>query len=165
MRRIVLLVHNVRSTHNVGSLLRTSDGFGIEKVYLCGYTPYPTLKNDSRLPHLQRSISQRIHKTALGAEQSVVVDHTSNIKKLIRGLKNAGFTVAALEQTLKAKELTEFKAKADIALLVGEETKGLPKELLVLTDLALEIPMLGQKESFNVAVAAAIALYHLRYQA
>ena len=88
MRRLILIVYNVRSPHNVGSVLRTSDGLGVAKVYLCGYTPYPVLKNDDRLPHLRDSITQRIHKTALGAERSVAIEHRADTKSLILELKN-----------------------------------------------------------------------------
>ncbi len=165
MRRIALIVHDVRSAHNVGSVLRTADGLGIEKVYLSGYTPYPKAKNDSRLPHIADAVARRIRKTALGAEKFVPWQHVSDIVTLIQRLKRTGFTLIALEQTSKARDIAAFKSNKDIALIVGEETKGLPDKIIKLSDLQLQIPMLGQKESFNVSVAAAIALYHLRYHA
>ncbi|KKU19890.1 MAG: tRNA/rRNA methyltransferase (SpoU) [Candidatus Saccharibacteria bacterium GW2011_GWA2_46_10] len=164
VKKLRLIIHNVRSTYNVGSLLRTSDGLGVEKVYMTGYTPYPQVKNDRRLPHLQQSISRRIHKTALGAEDTVVCEHQPDIKILISKLQKSGFQVVALEQTAQAKNIIDFKLNNDTALIVGEEISGLEPEIVAMTDWQLEIPMLGQKESFNVAVAAAIALYHLRYK-
>ncbi|OGL35055.1 hypothetical protein A3F65_01800 [Candidatus Saccharibacteria bacterium RIFCSPHIGHO2_12_FULL_47_16b] len=164
MTKLVLIIHNVRSAHNVGSMLRTADGLGIEEVYLTGYTPYPPAVNDKRLPHIRQSTGRRIHKTALGAEKTVKWQHTSNVKKLIKDLKLKGFTVAALEQTAGALDISKYHSDSAMALLVGTETTGLVAEIIALCDDALMIPMLGQKESFNVAVAAAIALYHLRYK-
>lgn len=158
-----MIVHNVRSTHNVGSLLRTCDGLGVEKVYMTGYTPYPGIKKDTRLPHLVKSLSQRIHKTALGAETSVAFKYRSDIKGLLTELRQSGFKIVGLEQTVKSSNITKFKTKDPIALIVGEEVAGLSLDIVALTDWQLEIPMLGQKESFNVAVAAAMALYHLRF--
>lgn len=163
MKRLYLIVHNVRSTHNVGSLLRTADGLGIDKVYLTGYTPYPKKSGDHRLPHLANSVAKRIHKTALGAEKSISWNYQRDIEKLLAKLKTAGWQIAALEQTETAIDLTKFKTEWDTALVVGTEVGGLPVEVIALTDLQLQIPMSGKKESFNVAVAAAIGLYHLHF--
>src|ERR1700752_2164597 len=99
MREIILIVHNVRSCHNVGSLLRTADGLGLAKVYLTGYTPYPKMPGDTRLPHLDAKITKQINKTALGAEETVVWKQVTDISQAVDQLKLAGFTVAALEQT------------------------------------------------------------------
>src|SRR5579863_6553497 len=101
-RQIILIAHNVRSTHNIGSLLRTADGLGVKKVYLTGYTPYPLSKTDERLPHLAKKIDARIHKTALGAEKSVSWEHESDVFKVISKLRQDGFLVAALEQNSKS---------------------------------------------------------------
>lgn len=161
MRSIILIVHNVRSAHNVGSLLRTADGLGIERVYFTGYTPYPALENDNRLPHLRDKIERQIDKTALGAQKSVPWRHAEHIGDVIKKLKADNFVIAALEQTAKAKSLPKFKPHGNIALVVGNEVEGLDNEVLALADIHLQIPMLGAKESFNVAVSGAIALYHL----
>ena len=163
MRQIVLVAHNVRSAHNVGSLLRTADGLGVDKIYLTGYTPYPAMKNDERLPHIASKIHRQIQKTALGAEKSVNWQPYKELLELIRTLKAEGFEVVALEQTKGAISLTEFKPKKDIALFVGSEIGGLDKKILEEADACVEIPMRGKKESFNVAIAAAITLYHLRH--
>lgn len=164
MRLIVLVVCDVRSAHNVGSLLRTAEGLGVAKVFLAGYTPYPEVQDDSRLPHLRRRISSRIHKTALGAEKYLDWEHIEDIAAVAKKLKEEAYLLAALEQTTESVELDKFTSKAPkIALFVGNEVGGLDNEVLRLMDFHLQIPMRGRKESFNVAVAAAMALYHLRY--
>jgi len=162
VRKIILVVHNVRSAHNVGSVLRTADGLGLEAVYLTGYTPYPPSPNDQRLPHLAQKAGRQIHKTALGAEVAVRWQHEPDITKAIDKLRTAGYIVAALEQTNKSINLADFKPPDRLALVVGSEVGGLEKAVLELCDVHLQIPMSGQKESFNVSIAAAIALYHLK---
>ncbi len=162
MKEIVLIVHNVRSTHNVGSLLRTADGLGVAQVYLSGFTPYPIVKNDERLPHLAKKINSQIAKTALGAEKTVNVTHIDKPKLLFQHLQAQGYVICALEQTSKSTDITKFKPPKKVALVVGREVGGLEAEILKLCDEVLEIPMLGQKESFNVAVATAMALFHIR---
>src|SRR4051794_35542335 len=99
MRVINLVIHNIRSTHNVGSILRSADGFGVNHVYLTGYTPYPEIENDDRLPHLRQKLAQQIKKTALGAENTVAWSHENNADELILKLKQDGFEIIALEQT------------------------------------------------------------------
>jgi 23S rRNA (guanosine2251-2'-O)-methyltransferase len=158
---IVLIIHNIRSAHNVGSLLRSADGFGIEKVYLTGFSPYPKKNNDERLPHLADKIERRIQKTALGAEKSVVWEQSGNILPIISQLKSNGYTVAALEQTAHAQSLQDFTPPAKIAIIVGNEVDGIDQDTLKLADVNLQIPMHGQKESFNVSIAGSIALYQL----
>jgi 23S rRNA (guanosine2251-2'-O)-methyltransferase len=163
---IALIVHDIRSCHNVGSLLRTADGLGIEHVYLTGYTPYPVEKDDSRLPHLTAKIGRQIHKTALGAENTVAWSHAESAPAVIAQLKRGGYRIAALEQSEAAVPLQSFQAKGQkLALLLGREVDGIEAELLKLADIVLEIPMLGRKESFNVVQAAAMALYHCRFLA
>ncbi len=162
-REIILIVHNIRSTHNVGSLLRTADGLNLSHVYLTGYTPYPKSPHDLRLPHLAQKIDRQISKTALGAEKSVPWSYVEKIEQLIELLKNKGYMVAALEQTDTAESLGDFKPPDKIALLLGNEVEGIDTKTLELVDKHLEIPMLGKKESFNVAAAAAMALYRLRF--
>jgi 23S rRNA (guanosine2251-2'-O)-methyltransferase len=163
MREIVLVVHNVRSALNIGSILRTAEGLGIKKVYLTGYTPYPESADDSRLAHHSRKTSQQIHKTALGAELLISWQHEPNSNLVIDKLKAGGYTIAALEQTPASVELNSVHFDKAIALIVGNEVDGLDSDLLESSDIHLHIPMSGQKESFNVAVAAGIALYHLKY--
>src|SRR2546430_11852145 len=98
MRSIILIAHNLRSCHNVGSLLRTAEGLGIEKVILSGYTPYPMHTNDRRLPHLAQKITKQIHKTALGAEETLAWEHHADLLPVLARLKKRGYAVAGLEQ-------------------------------------------------------------------
>ena len=162
-KQLVLIAHNLRSSHNVGSLLRTAEGLGVTKVILSGYTPYPLTNRDTRLPHLARKIDGQIVKTALGAEKLIDWEHQEAIGPVISSLRAEGYKVYGLEQTAGATQLPEFNAPARLALIVGREVEGLELEILDLCDGALEIPMLGKKESFNVVQAAAMALYHCRY--
>lgn len=159
-RQIVLIAHNLRSCHNVGSLLRTAEGLGVKEVILSGYTPYPLHKNDTRLPHLAVKQGRDIHKTALGAEDLVKWHQVSDISTLIADLKKVGFEVWALEQTKASISLPNFKPPQKCAIIIGREVEGLESEVLALANGAVEIPMAGQKESFNVVQAAAMALYH-----
>lgn len=161
MHEVCLIVHDVRSCHNVGSLLRTAEGLGVYKVFLTGYTPYPETVKDARLPHLRAKISRQINKTALGAEETVDWEHREDALSLLAELKKQGWHIAALEQAAGSVGLPEHKPDAKTALVVGSEIGGLDKSVLETADVCLEIPMKGKKESFNVAVAAAIALYHL----
>lgn len=163
MTELVLIAHNLRSSHNVGSLLRTAEGLGVGKVWLTGYSPYPLSPSDKRLPHLARRTDTQIAKTALGAEKLVPWEHAEDIRTVIDGLKADGFTVAGLEQTPGSIALPGYKPPRKLALVAGRETEGLEPEVLELCDLSLEIPMPGRKESFNVVQAAAMALYHLRF--
>lgn len=162
MKQIALIVDNVRSTHNVGSLLRTCDGLGVSVVYLCGITPYPKGgQSDIRLPHIAERTHKDIHKTALGAEVYQKWLYKNDITELIEDLKQNGWTVVALEQTKRSKNINTYKPNSKTALIVGPEVTGISKSVVDLCDKALEIPMRGKKESLNVAVAAAIALYLL----
>jgi tRNA G18 (ribose-2'-O)-methylase SpoU len=163
MLKIVLVVHNVRSAHNVGSILRSADGFGVEAVYLTGYTPYPHSKDDERLPHIAKRVSAQIAKTALGADSSVKWRYERDISNLLSRLKKQGFLIVALEQTANSGNLTVFNPPRPVALIAGSEVGGLDDGALNAADVTVAIPMLGAKESFNVAVAAAVALYHLRW--
>jgi 23S rRNA (guanosine2251-2'-O)-methyltransferase len=159
MQEVVLIVHNVRSTHNVGSLLRSADGFGVSHVYLTGYTPYPKKDNDERLPHIADKLQRQINKTALGADQNIAWSQSDEIAQVIKDLKTKGFLIAALEQTKTAVDLGSFKPKGKIALIVGNEVDGIDTQALGQADTHLQIPMRGKKESFNVAIAGGIALY------
>lgn len=163
MAKLYLIVHNVRSVYNVGSLLRTADGLGVERIYLSGYSPYPQSPRDERLPFEAVKIDRKIRKTALGAETSAAWEHVADIAKLVNGLRARHIKLLALEQTARAIDITKFKNQSSAALIVGSERGGLPDEVLAVCDEHLQIPMFGQKESFNVSVAAAMALYHLKF--
>lgn len=163
MRHIIVIAHNIRSTHNIGSLLRTADGLGIESVYLTGYTPYPKKPHDDRLPHLADKLDAAIHKTALGAEKSVTWHQEPDIFTVLSQLREQGYAICALEQTNTALSLPEFQPPEKCALLLGSEVTGIDHELLKQADQHIVIPMFGKKESFNVIQAAAMALYHFRF--
>jgi tRNA G18 (ribose-2'-O)-methylase SpoU len=157
------MIHNVRSCLNVGAMLRTAEGLGVAEVILTGYTPYPIKDSDERLPYLAAKISKRIAKTSLGAEQTVPWQHYEDIEPVIENLKNDGYSVAALELAENSVKLPDFNSPEKLAIIVGNEPAGLEEEVISLCDVTLEIPMFGQKESFNVASAAAMALYHCRF--
>jgi tRNA G18 (ribose-2'-O)-methylase SpoU len=163
MRSLILIAHNLRSTHNVGSLLRTAEGLGVVEVWLTGYTPYPLMTDDPRLPHLARKIDAQIHKTALDAEQQIKWQSDTSITRVVEQIRADGYTIMALEQAPDAINLSEYQPPDKLALVLGREAEGLEPEVLALCDGALEIPMFGQKESFNVVQAAAMALYHARF--
>ncbi|HET9411836.1 MAG TPA: TrmH family RNA methyltransferase [Candidatus Saccharimonadales bacterium] len=158
---IIVIAHNIRSTHNVGSILRTADGFGVKRVFLTGYTPYPTQPDDTRLPHIRNKITNQIHKTALGAEQTVPVTYSQDVLGILTALKQQGYRLVALEQGAKAVPLPQLRPAQHVALLLGEEVHGINPDLQKLCDTITEIPMAGKKESFNVSVATGIALYQL----
>lgn len=163
MKRLIVIAHNLRSAHNVGSLLRTAEGLGITEVIFSGYTPFPELPNDPRLPHEVVKLNKLIHKTALGAEHSQVWRRVDDIKQLFSELQNAGYTIAAVEQTANSIALPEYRSPEKLAVVLGREVEGVETEVLEACDVALEIPMFGQKESFNVVQAAAMVLYHCRF--
>jgi len=158
MPKITLLLHNIRSTHNVGSIFRTAEGFGVNRIILTGYTPYPIHPEDSRLPHLAEKLTKQIQKTALGAISSVPFEHHDN---LLTWLEGNTLPLVALEQADRSTYLTDFNPPDEFVLVLGEEVNGIPAELLVKCDSVVEIPMRGKKESFNVSVATGIALYAL----
>ncbi len=150
-RRLCLLAHNVRSLWNVGSFFRTCDAFEIEKLYLTGYTGFPP--------------RQEISKTAIGADEWVPWEHAADPLTIIRGLRATGWTIVSLELTGKSVALKTYKPFSKTCLVVGHELDGVPESILSLSDDVVKIPMLGQKESLNVAVAAGVALHHLRFAA
>lgn len=163
MRDLVVIAHDIRSTHNVGALLRTAEGFGVQRVWFTGYTPYPSTKPDARLPHVAAKLDRQIHKTALGAEDLITWEHMPDVLECIAHLKHTGFTIAALEQAPGSIPLPEFTTPPKLALLLGREVEGIAADLLAQCDVVLEIPMFGAKESFNVVQAAAMALYQCRF--
>jgi 23S rRNA (guanosine2251-2'-O)-methyltransferase len=161
VKEIVVIAHNIRSTHNVGSIFRTCEGFGVLKLILSGYTPYPLVTGDSRLPHIANKLTAQIHKTALGAETMVAFEYQAQPDLL--SLRARGYKIVGLEQDGRSTMTPDYLAPAKVALLLGEEVDGLTPELRNQCDDLIEIPMRGQKESFNVSVAAGIALYALNY--
>ena len=153
----------MRSTHNVGSLLRTAECLGVQKVILSGYTPYPRTPDDGRLPHIADKLSAQIHKTALGAEDLVPWEHVSDVTTELRELKAKEYAIAALEQSPRSTVISSWTPPDKIAVLLGREVEGVAPELLAFCDTILEIPQFGHKESLNVVQAAAIALYQAQF--
>ncbi|MEK7606472.1 MAG: TrmH family RNA methyltransferase [Patescibacteria group bacterium] len=147
----VVVLDNIRSVHNVGSLFRTCEGAGVSKLYLCGVTPAPKDRFGRIRPDLA--------KVALGTENLVPWEEVKGTATCISKLKEEGFTIVAVEQDERSKDFKMFTAKEKTAFVFGEETKGLSKELVDMCDEILEIPMQGEKESLNVSVAAGIVLF------
>lgn len=148
---LVVLVDNVRSAWNVGSILRSADGFGFSHAYLCGITPTPE--------------QEAVQKTSLGAEEFVTWSHHKDAVKLIKGLRLEGWKIVGLEEDKRAISLKKFSEsihQQPTVLIIGNEVTGVDPGLLKLCDEILYIPMHGQKRSFNVAVAFGVAAYALR---
>lgn len=160
--KIVIIVNDIRSAHNVGSLIRTADGFGVSHIYFTGYTPYPVTKNDKRLPHISSKITTQISKTALGAENEVFWSHHQNLIDLISKLKSENYEIIALEQNNKSISIREFVTQKNTAVLIGNEVNGIDPALIELCDKIVEIPMFGKKESLNVVQATAVLLYQIK---
>ncbi len=163
MTDIVLIAHDIRSTHNVGALLRTAECMGVSHIYFTGYTPYPEAPHDERLPHERRKLSSQIDKTALGAAKLVDWSHETDIDELLARIKEQGCVVAALEQTKDSLSLPSWQPPTRVALIIGREVEGIDPSLLAQCDVTLEIPQFGKKESLNVIQATAMALYHMRF--
>lgn len=146
-RPVRILLDNVRSLYNVGSIFRTSDAAGIDKIYLCGITGRP--------PRAE------IHKAALGAEQSVPWEYHQNPVEIIQQLKLEGHRIVILEHTDQPHFYHEASYEFPLCLVVGHEITGVSDEVVELADMAIEIPMFGIKQSLNVAVAYGIAIYEI----
>lgn len=146
---LVLVLDNIRSMMNIGSVFRTADAFKLEGIYLCGITAKP--------PH------REIHKTALGATESVDWKYFDNNSDAIKDLKQKGFTILALEQTDKSIDLLSFKPEKNkkYAVVCGNEVKGVEDNILKLCDKIIEIPQFGTKHSLNVSVTAGIVVWHI----
>ena len=151
--KVELILHNIRSNHNVGSIFRTADGAGVTKLWLTGYTPAP-------LDQFKR-VNSEIAKTALGAEQSIEWEKRENIITLIKELKNLGYKILALEQSDNSVDYKQVKLEGKTALIVGNEVGGVEGDVLNLCDQIIEIPVRGSKESLNVAVATGVAVFRL----
>lgn len=158
---ITLVLDNIRSLHNVGSIIRTADGFGVERLICIGITPYPRIKNDTRLHHIAERADKVIRKTALGAEQSIETLHYESIADASASFDGM---VVGLEQIETSIPLYEFSNAGNITLILGNEPNGLSQAAISACEAFIEIPMQGKKESFNVSVAAGIALYALTNQ-
>lgn len=163
-RKIIVIAHDIRSAHNVGSLLRTCEGLGVEYVYLTGYTPYPHMpKNDTRLPHIALKLTKSINKTALGADETQKWEHRESIDLLLESLQSSGFEIIALEQSPKSIPINHYKMPDKVVILIGREVEGIDSDLLNKIETHIEIPMYGKKESFNVIQATAMVLYVARF--
>lgn len=147
-----LILHDIRSNQNVGSLFRTADAAGITKIFLTGYTPAP-------LDMYERPVKE-IAKTALGAEKTVPSEK-KDIHDCIEMLKNEGVQIIAIEQSDSSVSYRDAKVKFPVAFILGNEVTGIEKQVLALCDLVAEIPMQGDKESLNVSVAGGIALFQM----
>ncbi len=145
---LVVVLDDVRSMYNVGSVFRTSDAFRVEKIILCGITSTP--------PHAE------IHKTALGAEDSVSWEYEQTALEAVEKLKKEGYTVFSVEQAEGSTPLPSFKAEhgQKYAVVLGNEVKGVHQEVIDASDNCLEIPQFGTKHSMNVSVTAGIIIYH-----
>ncbi len=151
MHRYVIL-HNIRSAHNVGSIFRTADGAGVSKIFLTGYTPAPTDRFGR--PNAE------IIKTSLGATESVLWETKENIDELLDELRDAQVTIVAIEQYPRAVDYRNEKIEKDTAFILGNEVEGVAKEICEKVDAVWHIPMHGMKESLNVSVATGIILFH-----
>jgi tRNA G18 (ribose-2'-O)-methylase SpoU len=147
---IVLVLDNIRSAHNVGSAFRTADSFKIDKVWLCGICAVPP--------------SAEIHKSALGAEDSVAWEHVDDTMEAVRRLKEDGYTIVSAEQTMESVMLDTFVPEPGrrYAVVFGNEVAGVSQEVVDASDFALEIPQYGTKHSLNVSVSMGVVLWHFR---
>lgn len=147
---IVLVLDNIRSAHNVGSAFRTADSFKIDKVWLCGICAVPP--------------SAEIHKSALGAEDSVAWEHVDDTMEAVRRLKEDGYTIVSAEQTMESVMLDTFVLEPGCryAVVFGNEVAGVAQDVVDASDFALEIPQYGTKHSLNVSVSIGVVLWHFR---
>ena len=166
MKELILVLDNIRSTYNVGAILRSAEGFGLKKVILSGCTPKYDDKN--LLPHLREKKNRAIEKTALGAEKLLEIYTSNDIITDLNSLKSDGFDILGLENNITDDRLISLCSpdlksilKNRAVLILGEETKGIDYTIYDIIDRFIEIPMQGPKESFNVSVAAGIALFAL----
>ena len=142
-----VICDNIRSLENIGSIFRTADALGVTKIYLCGISGRP--------PH------QKISKTALGAEKTISWEYCKQTWRLIEKLKKEHIAIVALEQTSQSILYTKFKPRFPLALVVGNEVRGVSKKAIELSDQAIHLPMVGMKESLNVSVAFGVAGYRI----
>ncbi len=150
---MILVLHNIRSVFNVASIFRTAECAGVKKIYLVGYTPAP-------LDRFGRVRGDFV-KVSLGAEKLVNWEQVESIDELVLKLKKEKYKIVALEQDKQAIDYRTFRPSKKLALILGEETKGVPKKVLDKCDKVIEIPMRGRKESLNMSVAAGVAIFQL----
>lgn len=163
--KLQLVLHNIRSVYNVGAILRTAEGLGVEQVVFSGYTP--RYDDATLLPHLREKLNHQIAKAALGAEGMVSQVAIADLPSWLAKQKDQGLTVIGLENNLAPEEEprkvilgTAIDAEK-VVLVLGEEVNGIPADIRECCDCFLEIPMVGRKESFNVSVATGIAVWGL----
>jgi 23S rRNA (guanosine2251-2'-O)-methyltransferase len=146
---VIVVMDNIRSMHNVGSVFRTADAFLLEAIYLCGYTAQP--------PH------RDINKTALGATETVVWKHFATTVDAVKKLQTNGYKVYAIEQVENSISLEKFNIRSDekTAVVFGNEVEGVAQDVIALCDGCIEIPQLGMKHSLNISVAAGIVLWEI----
>ena len=161
-----MVLDNIRSAYNVGAILRSCEGFGVERVILSGYTP--RVHDRNLLPHLREKLDREIHKTALGAEDMLEIYSSDDIISELKKLRDEGWQIVGLENNIQDTRLANLcsarksgRLSEKVVLILGEEVHGIDYSLYDIISLFLEIPMRGQKESFNVSVAAGIAIYEL----
>jgi len=150
-KEVAVLLHNIRSAHNVGSIFRTADAAGVRQVYLSGYTPAPR----DRFGRVQKEVA----KTALGAEKFLPWEYARTPGPLIQRLKKQGWVVVGVEQGARSIDYRTFRTKRPTLLIFGNEVRGLSPALCNACDTLIEIPMHGRKESLNVSVAAGVILF------
>lgn len=150
-RETVVILPDIRSALNVGSIFRTADAAGVSKIYLTGYTTAPVDKFGR--------VEKQIAKTALGAEKNLPWEKASDVARLLAKLKKTGFQIVAVEQDNRSIDYKKLKIGSKTAFVFGNETDGLPCKILDKCDIMIEIPMRGQKESLNVAVSAGVVLF------
>ncbi len=148
---LVLVLDNVRSAHNVGSAFRSGDAFGVDRIFLCGITAVPP--------------SAEIHKSALGAEDSVPWERCESALEAVGRLKEEGYTVVSVEQTVQSVRLDSFTPEKGkkYALVFGNEVEGIGQDVVDASDISLEVPQQGIKHSLNVSVCIGVILWHFRY--
>jgi 23S rRNA (guanosine2251-2'-O)-methyltransferase len=160
---IALVLPDVRSAQNVGAMWRTADAAGVKLVVTCGYTPHPRVAQDLRPGHVVASNERALAKTALGAQATVPHRHFAHASEAFAYLRKHNYNLVALEQAEDSTNLYDFEPSEAVALVVGNEVTGLTPDLLAACDQIVELLMVGRKESLNVAVAASITLYQLRF--
>jgi len=156
--KFYLILHKIRSAYNVGSMFRTADALGVDKIFLTGYTQSPSDKEYQ----MQTKAEKMLSKTALQADKYVRWEKIKNVSIAIERLKKDAVQVVALEQANNSIGYKKFKPKFPLALMVGNEPKGIDKRFLKKCDRIIEIPMRGKKKSLNVAVALGVAGYEIK---
>lgn len=156
-RDVLLVLHDIRSAHNVGSMFRTADGAGVGQIILSGYSPVPPKVGALYLTDADKAIQ----KTALGAERTVPWKRVLSLPRLMTRLRQEGYALVALEQAPGSIDYRKYRSGGKVALIVGNEVGGVDQKILHRVDVILEIPMRGKKNSLNVSVATGIALYQI----